>query len=55
MAMTKAQLRAELFRVKGLLRDALLDEGYKGLPNSETDFYKAIHAVWKEMNGNDYN
>lgn len=52
--MTKAQLRAELFRVKGRLRDALLDEGYKGLPYSETEFYKAIHAIWKEMNQSNY-
>ena len=52
--MTKAMLRAELFRIKGLLRDALLEEGFKGLPNSETDFYNAVFGVWKEMNGNDY-
>lgn len=52
--MTKVQLRAELFRIKGLLRDALLEEGYKGLPNSETDFYKAIHAIWKDMNQSNY-
>ena len=54
IAMTKAQLRAELFRVKGLLRDALLDEGFKGIPNSESDFYKAVYAIWKEMNQNNY-
>ena len=53
--MTKVQLRAELFRIKGLLRDALLDEGYKGIPNSETEFYKAIHAIWKDMNQSNYN
>ncbi|MBO7509960.1 MAG: hypothetical protein J6T35_02145 [Bacteroidales bacterium] len=52
--MTKIQLRAELFRIKGLLRDALLEEGYKGIPNSETDFYKAIHGIWKEMNTQNY-
>ena len=26
--MTKAQLRAELFRIKGLIGDALLDDAY---------------------------
>lgn len=53
--MTKEMLRAELFRIKGLIRNALLDEGYKGIPNSETDFYKAIFGIWKEMNQQDYN
>lgn len=52
--MTKQQLRAELFRVKGLLRDALLEEGYKGLPNSETDFYNSILWIWREMNKQTY-
>jgi hypothetical protein len=52
--MTKAMLRAELFRIKGLLRDALLEEGYKGLPNSETDFYKQVLSIWREMNKQDY-
>lgn len=52
--MTKAMLRAELFRIKGLIRDALLDEGYKGIPNSETDFYKAVYGIWKEMNKQTY-
>lgn len=52
--MTKVQLRAELFRIKSLIRDALLEEGYKGIPNSETEFYKAIHAIWKDMDQNSY-
>lgn len=52
--MTKQQLRAELFRVKGLLRDALLEEGYKGIPNSDTDFYNAVLGVWREMNKQTY-
>lgn len=52
--MTKAQYRAELFRIKGLLREALLDEGYKGIPNSETDFYKAILGIFREMNKANY-
>ena len=47
-------LRAELFRIKGLIRDALLEEGFKGLPNSETDFYKAVLNVWRDMNRHDY-
>lgn len=53
MAMTKAMLRAELFRVKGLLRGALLDEGFRN--GTETKFYSDIHSIWKEMNQNDYN
>lgn len=52
--MTKKMLRAELFRVKGLLRDALLEEGFKGVPYSETKFYNAIFDIWQEMNKNDY-
>ena len=50
--MTKVQLRAELFRMKGLIRDALLDEAYTN--GTESDFYKAVHAIWKEMNKQEY-
>lgn len=50
--MTKLQLRAELFRIKGLIRDALLDEAYTH--GTESDFYMAVHAIWKEMNKQDY-
>lgn len=51
-AMTKAMLRAELFRIKGLIRDALLEEGFKN--GTETQFYGDIYSIWKEMNKNDY-
>ena len=50
--MTKAMLRAELFRIKGLIRDALLEEGFKN--GTETEFYTAILSVWREMNKQDY-
>ena len=50
--MTKAQLRAELFRIKGLIRNALLDEAYEN--GTETKFYKDIYSVWKEMNQQEY-
>lgn len=50
--MTKQQLRAELFRIKGLIRDALLDEAYSH--GTESDLYVAVHSIWKEMNNQDY-
>lgn len=50
--MTKAMLRAELFRIKGLIRDALLEEGFKN--GTETDFYTQILSIWREMNRKDY-
>ena len=50
--MTKAMLRAELFRIKGLIRDALLEEGFKN--GTETKFYTDILSVWKEMNKQNY-
>lgn len=50
--MTKDMLRAELFRIKGLIRDALLDEGFRN--GTETKFYSDILFIWKEMNKNDY-
>lgn len=50
--MTKAMLRAELFRIKGLIRDALLEEGFS--EGTEARFYKDIFSIWKEMNKQDY-
>ncbi len=50
--MTRLQLRAELFRIKGLIHNALLDEAFKN--GTESEFYKEIHAIWKEMNENQY-
>lgn len=50
--MTKAQLRAELFRVKGLIREALLDEAY--INGTDGNFYKAVLEIWREMNKQNY-
>ena len=50
--MTKAMLRAELFRIKGLIRDALLEEAFRN--GTETPIYKALYSLWKEMNAQDY-
>jgi len=50
--MTKAQLRAELFRIKGLIRDALLEEGFKN--GTETKFYADVLSIWREMNKQEY-
>lgn len=50
--MTKVMLRAELFRIKGLLRDALLEEGFSS--GTETNFYNNILSIWREMNRQDY-
>jgi hypothetical protein len=52
VVMTKAMLRAELFRIKGLLRDALLDDAY--INGTDGGLYKAVLAIWKEMNKNTY-
>ena len=52
--MTKAQLRAELFRVKELIRSALLEDVFRGIPNSESPLYKDIYSIWKDMNRHDY-
>lgn len=50
--MTKAMLRAELFRIKGLIREALLEEGFKN--GTETEFYGNVYSIWIEMNKQDY-
>lgn len=50
--MTKAQLRAELFRVKGLLRETLLDEAY--INGTDGNLYKAVLEIWREMNKQSY-
>lgn len=50
--MTKAMLRAELFRIKGLLRDALLEEAFCN--GTKTKFYKQVLSIWREMNKQDY-
>lgn len=50
--MTKTQLRAELFRIKGLIRDALLDDAY--INGTDGDLYKAVFSIWKEMNKQTY-
>lgn len=50
--MTKLMLRAELFRIKGLIRDALLDEASRN--GTESEFYGDIYLIWKEMNKHDY-
>lgn len=50
--MTKTQLRAELFRVKGLIRQALLNEAYTN--GTESTFYKELLSIWRDMNKQDY-
>lgn len=50
--MKKRELLAELFRVKGLLLDALLDEMGRGGRN--TEFYASIRKIWKDMDDKDY-
>lgn len=46
--MTKQQMRAEFFRVKNALTDALISRGFNH--TNDEEFYKAIQSVWKEMN-----
>lgn len=50
--MTKAQLRAELFRIKGLLRDALLEDAF--INGTDGGLYQVVFKIWKEMNQNTY-
>lgn len=50
--MTKTQLRAELFRIKGMIREALLDEAY--INGTESGFYAAMFKIWREMNRQSY-
>jgi hypothetical protein len=50
--MTKDQLRAELFRVKNAIGDALIDAAENG--GSKADLYSAILAIWRDMNSQDY-
>lgn len=50
--MKKAMLRAELFRIKGLIRDALLEEAFRN--GTESEFYKFVFSIWKDMNRHDY-
>ncbi len=50
--MTKKQLITELHRIQGLLSDALLDEANKN--GTDSELWKAVHSVWKEMNDQKY-
>lgn len=50
--MTKTQLRAELFRVKGLIRQALLNEAYTN--GTKSTLYQEILSVWRDMNKQEY-
>lgn len=52
--MTKAQLRAELFRVKNAMRDALLEEIYRG-GDTQAPLYGDMRKLWGEMNQKNYN
>ena len=50
--MTKEQLRAELFRIKYEIRDALIEEFENG--REATDLYQTILGIWNDMNRKDY-
>lgn len=46
--MTKQQMRAEFFRIKNQLTDALLSRGFNH--TNDEEFYKVIQKIWSEMN-----
>ena len=51
-SMKKIQLRAELFRIKSRLSEALIAEA--GENGTESEFWKAVHEIWSEMNQKTY-
>lgn len=46
--MTKADLRRELFGIKTLIRDALLEEANRN--GTESKFYQDVLYIWRKMN-----
>ena len=46
--MTKQQMRAEFFRVKNEIADALVSRGFSH--SDDVQFYKTIQQVWDSMN-----
>lgn len=52
--MTKAELRAELFRIKERIRYILLDDTFRGIPNTESPLYNDILSLFREMDRHDY-
>ena len=46
--MTKQQMRAEFFRVKNEIADALVSRGFSH--TDDVQFYKTIQQVWDSMN-----